>query len=719
MREWIAFAVIALMVVAVFVTGVLDRQRIWSNLPYYYMSFEDGQTVFDVSDGDEYGIHNRGPNFDLPKGVYQLKIRSFADGDNVIHVVSENKAKIEPEQIQLKANEMDCIVDLNVMDDSDNVEFLVDFQSGTRLEFVDIRIYSPMYRDHAFTFAFVAAAACVLYAMWVKGRLSSGRRGRLILMATAVMMMSVPSFKDNLLYLLDTNYHLARLLNLADGLKNGFFPVRLGGYTYNGYGAITSVFYPDFFLYPFAGMILGGASLQYTMNIYHIVLNAMSAVAMYVTAKRIFKDEWIGTCASVLYVCSIYRVTDIYVRGALGEATAMALLPFFVLGLWEVFFGDKGRYSILMLSAAGIFLSHMLSTLMCACLAAGMFVLFLPKLIKEGRMLSVIKAAVGAVLLCAFQIVPFLGYSMDGIGAQSLRVSMESRAISPAQLFLIGAGDMPVDPKDYSLSGMPLEIGLPLILGVALALYVCQRKWEKNETGVKEVLLFTGAGALFAFMCTNLFPWGIVSMLTKGMADYIQFPWRFLMFVSVLFSLAGAYGYIRLLGSGNELGVIIALVVSLFAVMPTIGEQTRCNDYIEYGEGATPNLSYLEYTIPGTQTAPTNDRSILIDGDVTVTEYRKESVKVEAQVEALSDAKLSLPLFGYDGYRAQVDGKDMEITLGENNRLTVWLPAGTQGELRVWFEGKTIWRVAEAVSLATAACLIGMQMVGKKRRKKQ
>ncbi|MED9820840.1 MAG: hypothetical protein U0J65_02255, partial [Christensenellales bacterium] len=50
----------------------------------------------------------------------------------------------------------------------------------------------------------------------------------------------------------------------------------------------------------------------------------------------------------------------------------------------------------------------------------------------------------------------------------------------------------------------------------------------------------------------------------------------------------------------------------------------------------------------------------------------------------------------------EVDGQAMETALGENNRLTVRLPAGTRGELRVWFAGKAIWRAAEAVSLAAA-----------------
>ena len=60
-----------------------------------------------------------------------------------------------------------------------------------------------------------------------------------------------------------------------------------------------------------------------------------------------------------------------------------------------------------------------------------------------------------------------------------------------------------------------------------------------------------------------------------------------------------------------------------------------------------------------------------------------------------------LPLFGFDGYAVQLNGERMEWTRGDINRLTVLIPAGTAGELLVRFEGKPLWRIADAVSLMT------------------
>ena len=150
------------------------------------------------------------------------------------------------------------------------------------------------------------------------------------------------------------------------------------------------------------------------------------------------------------------------------------------------------------------------------------------------------------------------------------------------------------------------------------------------------------------------------------------------------------------------------LAVAALCALPTLTDEARNPEYIEFGETVSPNLLYTEYTIPGTQTAPTMERSLLVDGDAAVTDYRKESTTVTAQVDAQTDAVISLPLFGYDGYRATVDGQAMETGLGENNRLTVRLDAGTQGTLRVWFAGKAVWRIADAASLGTLLALLGL-----------
>ena len=705
-----AWILCAALIALVFVTGALDRQMTWVDMPYLMMDFGGSLS----REAEAYGVMNEGPGLDLPAGTYRVKWAIEGDGDNRLMIATENGVAAQPAEIVIPAGQTWGETVFTLPTAAQGVELQVAYDRGTFIRVQDMRLYSPMYRDHAFTFAALALAACLLYTLHRRGRLTPACRGRLILIGMAVLIASGPAFKDTVCIGHDSTFHLVRLCNLADSLAHGQLPARIGGFTYNGYGAVTSVFYPDLFLYMPALLMNLGASLQYAVNTFFIVVNIASAAAMYIAAKRIFKEEWTAVCASILYTLSIYRISDVFTRYAFGEMTAMVFLPLFMLGLYEVALGDKRCWRVLGVSAACICLSHVLSTLICALTALGVGALFVVKIVRERRLPAIVKAALLAGALCAFQLVPFIQYSMQGLGAAELAKDPAFAAIAPAQLFLLGAGELSVDPKDISLSSFALEIGLPMIMGAGLALYIAATREKKEEKeGSGFALLLVAAGSLFALMATTLFPWSHVRVLTRGLSDYLQFPWRFLMMTAVCFALAGGWGLARFSRSHGEQMAAAALAIAALCALPTLTDEVRNPDYIAFGESVSPNLLYTEYTIPGTRTEPTVDRTLLLDGGVQVTAYEKNSTTVTMQVNAQEAGAVTLPLFGYDGYRAELNGAEVAWQLGENNRLSVPLEAGAQGELRVWFAGKGIWRAAEAVSLLAA---LGLIVLGRRRK---
>lgn len=706
-----AWLLCALAVALVWTSGVLDRQKVWTDMPYGLMQFSGG---LERGADAAYGAMNAGPGLTLPAGEYRLKWAAEGDGDNRVLIHTGNDVAVEPGEIILPAGQTQGEAAFTLPEAAHSVDLVVMYEGGTRLRVDDMRLYSPVYRDHAFTFAFAALAVCLLYTLYLRTWLTPLRRGRLIMLGMAVLIASAPAMKDTIGLGHDTTFHLVRLSNLADALAGGQIPARAGGFSYNGYGAITSVFYPDIFLYPAALMMNAGASLQYAVNVFFIAVNIASAAAMFVAAKRMFGEEWAAVCASILYTLSIYRISDVFTRYAFGEMTAMVFLPLFLLGLYEVVLGEKKNWPVLGVSAACIFLSHMLSTLICALTAVGMCALFIARLVRERRLLPIAKAAAAAGLLCAFQLVPFVHYSMQGIGAAELAKDPAYFALAPAQLFLLGAGEMSVDPLDTTLSTFALEIGLPLLVAVGLTLYVAATA-QKKEEKAGLALLLAAAGAAFAFVSTTMFPWSYVRVLTRGLSDYLQFPWRFLMMTAVCFAFAGGWGLARFARGHGEQMAAAALCVAALCALPTLTDETRNPSFIPYGEGVSPHLLYTEYTIPGTETAPTLQRGVLVEGDAALTDYHKEGTTVTAQVSAAQDSVVTLPLFGYDGYRAQLDGRDAAWTLGENNRLAVQIPAGTQASLRVWFASRPLWRAAELVSLAAAAGLAALALRRRRR----
>ena len=697
----------AALIALVFATGVLGKQKTWGYMEYLNLSFKQGTPLLSLDEGAEYGIQNSGPGFNLARGTYRFKYWVDTDGAGELLFRSGNNANIQPASIALGPGQTESeTIELELSEDVSDLQILVRFDSGTYMNVLEVRLYGQTYADNAFTLAFLLAGACLLFLLWQHGVLTPQACGRLVLIGAAVLVVSAPVLKENYSAGHDYKYHMARIVNLADGLRSGQFPVRAGGFTYNGYGAITSVFYPDLFLYPFALMLLAGASIEYVMSVLTIAASVLAGATMYACAKRIYGGEWAATCASVLYVGASYRVANIMVRCAVGESLAMGFLPLFVLGLWEVLFGDKRRWRMLAFSAFAVFMCHMISTLLCATLALGLGAVCLPRILREKRLGAAFKAIGATALLSLFFLIPLGMYSMQGINADSIDTyELANTAMAPTQLFLQGAGDLPADPWDRTLSGYPVELGLPLIIGSALLLYVFVTGEGRREKPLRFAMLFLAIGWLAALMMTTMFPWQYVTLVT-GIYDRMQFAWRFASPACMLLSLACGYGYVQFFGGHGRQTVAAVLAFALVMVMPTVNAHARSNIYVEFGEQAETNLSYAEYNLPGSDVTKTTDHSVHAQDGVTFEHDVKDGTRITMDVSAQQEGTVSLPLFGFDGYVAELNGERLETGLGENNRLTVTIPEGSSGTLRVWFAGKAIWRVGDAVSALTALALL-------------
>lgn len=696
-----------LLTVMVWVLGLGRSDVVFPDMHWDGLKFSGSDKTYSLADGDEYGLLSSGPGFTLPAGRYRLLVTVDCDADNAVKIVTSNNAKAEPAELILPAQSWNNSLDFELKEDARDLQLRVDFRAGSYLKLHDFDLVMLGKTDGAWTFTIIAALFCAVYLCWTKGWLTREGMARLLLIGAAVLLSSVPVLMENVYGGHDTLFHQMRLYNVVDALRTGQFPVRMGGYGYNGYGSAVSVFYPDVFLYFPALMMLAGATVQCAMRTYIIAVNAVAAAAMYVCGKRMFASRTAGTCASILYTLAGYRLMDIYLRDALGEYTAMAILPVFVLGLWEVVFGDRKRWRTLVLGASLVFLSHMLTTVMCACLAVCFCLVGAVKIVREKRFAPILKAALMTVLVCLFALVPVLDYSMQGIGdSGTFSTQVSATAIEAMELFVTEPG------YDRGLGGA-------LVIGTVVLAYAALMGCGDKQR-MRNALFCAGVGAAAAFASTKLFPWALMERLTHGLVNYLQFPYRLMMFADVFLALAAGWGLVCLMGERPQrlLAALLTLMLCTICVYPQLGGYSvrsadmpvygarNADHYIRYKSyTSTITSSYLEYALPGSDLSATKNQKVKADG-VDVTGYAKNGTDITAQVAAKEDGTLTLPLFGFDGYRAELDGEDVAWTLGENNRLTVQIPAGAQGELRVWFAGKPLWRAAEAVSLLAALGLI-------------
>ena len=282
---------------------------------------------------------------------------------------------------------------------------------------------------------------------------------------------------------------------------------------------------------------------------------------------------------------------------------------------------------------------------------------------------------------------------------------------------MMNAGTITRETNNPQIMEFSVEIGLPLMIGAALALYAALQKEERGKSEWAALKLVAG-GALMTIAATDFFPWGAVSLLTQGQVGYIQFTWRLLILATPMLALAGGYGLCEFGGKRQDAAAVAALSMAVICVMPIFSSEIQNPIYVEKGVIISPFMgrSFPEYTYSDTTDfLAIRKRSVEIDGDAEMADYEKRSTTITAQVSARAESRITFPLFDYDGFRATVDGREITVQRGSNNRVSVVLPAGTSGALKIWFAGKGWWRVGDAVSAAT---LIGLLFWMKKGEKK-
>ncbi|MBR0357930.1 MAG: hypothetical protein IIX37_01165, partial [Selenomonadaceae bacterium] len=219
-------------------------------------------------------------------------------------------------------------------------------------------------RDH-----YLLAAICLLGAFltfYLGLCVSTDKYLEPVIVLGMAVLASVPIFTDFITTGHDLEFHVGRLEALAQGLMAGEFPVYLGSTEMAGFGTLSATMYPKLFLYPIAALRLVNISLMTCYRILIVGINIISAFTAYYSAKRIFKSSKLAFWTSLLYVFSIYRLANVYLRAAIGESLAMAFLPLVIWGMYEVLWGDEKKWYILALGVGSVLQSHVLSSEMCA-----------------------------------------------------------------------------------------------------------------------------------------------------------------------------------------------------------------------------------------------------------------------------------------------------------------------------------------------------------------
>ena len=230
-------------------------------------------------------------------------------------------------------------------------------------------------------------------------------------MLVCTLIISQPLFSSTLIVSgHDWIFHLTRIEGMKDSLLGGQFPVRITGFSFNGYGEASGIFYPNLFIYIPVIFRLCNLPLAVSYNLFCALINLLTIFCTYWSFKKLFGSVRIGAVTAIIYTSFIYRLVDIYSRGALGEAQAMTFLPVALVSLYLIITHDSRYWPVFTLSYSGIIQSHIISGVIATVLATILVIYFYRQMIRRQVLLSLGKAILFIVLLNAWFYFPFFNF---------------------------------------------------------------------------------------------------------------------------------------------------------------------------------------------------------------------------------------------------------------------------------------------------------------------
>lgn len=513
----------------------------------------------------------------------------------------------------------------------------------------------------------------------------------------------------------DYYFHLKRFEALITALREGSFPFYIDHNAALGYGYLSKVFYSDIILIPFAllGLLIGAAS---AFEVMLFTMTILCGIFMYVAIKGIYKNSFVASLSALLYTFSVYRLFDIYNRGALGEVFAFTFLPIVFLGLYHIIRGDYKKWYIIAIGFSLLIFSHVISTVLTFLTVVVILLIYSKFLIKEPkRFYFLVVAGIVTIAITSSYIFPLF----EQIQSNTFRYenddwSLPSRTKLPLEYWLWSLFCGFIYPKNIGIVGL----GILLSVGILLRFFV-----KEKSSVLKSVDIGVIIGLVYIIATSAVFPWG---RFPFTLLSFIQYPTRLYLFVTFFFSVAVAY-YLSVIfkDSKDKIVVVSIILIGITICMHSNQYKYMHTTYInDTNEVPSPgNFFYLngaEYVPEKASSAyfilEKGDSVRSLSGIAGIIDHKRERGVSKLNVATLASDSLELPLFYYKGYSATLNDENIAYTQSEYGLMQILIDKS--GEVKVFYKGTTIQKISFFITIISIFVLC-FYIVNQNRKNKQ
>lgn len=496
----------------------------------------------------------------------------------------------------------------------------------------------------------------------------------------------------------DGRFHVMRIEGLYEALKHGqYFPIVNMSFL-GGFGYISNIFYSNLWLYPVACMRLLGLTSVQAFVLFYILLNFCTLSLSFWAFHHVSHQYDKSLVFSLMYTLSIYRIFDMVRRFDVGEVLTLTFLPVVILGVYEIFYGDRRQWLYLALGMTAVIYAHALSPILIAVFILLVIIFRLKVLLAEPkRWLALFYAGIVALMLTLAYFLPM---------AEQLHHTQFKLTYSP----LI----------DVSQSGMKLgdlihwslmddlyiqNIGLILLLVAITIPFII--KFVKNPA-LRDFALI---GEILLFLSTKWFPW---QYFVHTPLNMIQFPWRFYMLVSILFTIFLASDPLRWFSQGwkKVLLVVVSLSLVIGAEQVLIVEHpdeyrtySAFNDLDIYSIGGGEEYLPKDASLDGLISTPHEPQ--LKAGQAIISDFSQQDSKLSFKFQNANKARIDVPIISYYGYSAKAStGKVSKLTMDQANNGLGQVIVNGAGTVRINYYRTVIQKDSQIVSMISFIILM-------------
>ena len=673
----------------------------------------------------------------LPRGDYSVNIQYDNNKTQHLWLWCEEGVNLKSGTVFLNRHLDEIRLDFTVSHEIHSCRAFVDLDGDT----IVFKGYSV--RRNGREYARYAFCTFVLFSLFQFAIWTYYKRKALFYGFASVLLISVIAMLPYTVYGLgkghDLTFHLIRIESLVEELRNGVFPVYLQPLWFSGYGCPVSVYYGDILLYIPAFLRLAGFSVNFSYKFFVFLINCGTCVFSFALFQHLFSSEELAWLLTFAYVCAPYRLTDVFVRAAVGEFCGLMFIPLAFLGMHYIYKFDDSRYKFtgaICLSAgmSGIIASHMLTVIILVSVLACIAICNFRRTFSRYCLPYITLAVFCTCLLSLYFIIPFFDsflhnetYISDlvtentAIGIQNAGIQIGYFVSFFQDIFGKGSANLLEDKMELSLGTV---LSCAVIIGGAIIL--------KNRKAGTDLRKYTVTALLLLFVSSNIFPWNIFAYYSRlGHAlSSIEFPWRYigiatLFAVLCLGQLLQDYPLSFEITLNNRRRAVSIRCVVMAAILIellvfhsnylSVGERTfyRCSAEINQEDVSPSDYVRADTNIENLTYKVTSDNA---DIEIIDQNAKELVLKCTTYNEA---GTVIVPRFNYKGYKAtDENGKSFKIFDGPQKEVSFQLPSHYNGKTKVMFDAPWYWKMSFGISAVCSVFLISGVIWNKKSKRR-